>query len=112
MTTDLKLHKCYATKTKREAVLNMCGGCAEWWNYVLKFDKEEHKPPVFFDPSRLAKSFNVVYHGDDKFIPDVEEGDLIVFPSYLEHCVPAGYYDTHRVTVAVNLKVSYVADQQ
>ena len=40
MTTDLKLHKCYATKTKREAVLNMCGGCAEWWNYVLKFDKE------------------------------------------------------------------------
>lgn len=81
--------------------------------HFLKFDKKEHKPPIFFDPSRLAKSFNVVYHqGEDKFIPDVEEGDLIIFPSYLEHCVPAGYYDTHRITVAVNLKISYVANQQ
>ena len=29
----------YGCSTKRSATLNICGGCAEWWNYKLVFQK-------------------------------------------------------------------------
>ena len=41
----------------------------------------------------------------DKYTPEVEEGDIIIFPSYLQHTVPAGKYNSHRVTIALNLNV-------
>ena len=34
---------------------------------------------------------------------DVEEGDALVFPSYLEHHVPPGKYTKPRVTVSINV---------
>tara|TARA_B100001250_G_scaffold56137_1_gene43373 strand:- start:1511 stop:2086 length:576 start_codon:yes stop_codon:yes gene_type:complete len=81
-----------------------------WWSgiHFLKFNKEEHKAPIFWDPARLAKGFSNsgAFSGLEKFVPEVREGDFIVFPSYLEHCVPAGYYNDYRVTIAVNLRVN------
>tara|TARA_B100001250_G_scaffold27281_1_gene22511 strand:+ start:1219 stop:1791 length:573 start_codon:yes stop_codon:yes gene_type:complete len=74
--------------------------------HFLNYNKEEHHAPIFWDPGRLAKSFNHIGTALDKFIPEVNEGDLIVFPSYLEHCVPAGYYNDYRVTIAVNLRIN------
>tara|TARA_R100001163_G_scaffold6097_1_gene7015 strand:+ start:1159 stop:1446 length:288 start_codon:yes stop_codon:yes gene_type:complete len=32
--------RCYGSKTQQRAVLHMCGGCPDWWDYVLIFDKE------------------------------------------------------------------------
>jgi len=29
--------KIYGISTERRATFNMCGGCAEWWNYVVIF---------------------------------------------------------------------------
>ena len=81
-----------------------------WWSgiHFLKFNKEEHKAPVFWDPARLAKGFSNsgALSGLEQFVPEVREGDFIVFPSYLEHCVPAGHYNDYRVTIAVNLRVN------
>ena len=39
----------------------------------------------------------------DRMQPEVEEGDVLVFPSYLEHHVPPGQYSKPRVTVAMNV---------
>jgi ectoine hydroxylase-related dioxygenase (phytanoyl-CoA dioxygenase family) len=40
------------------------------------------------------------------FTPEVEEGDIIIFPSYLKHAVPGGIYDSHRVTISFNLFIT------
>jgi len=78
--------------------------------HFLNFNKE-HKAPVFEDPLRGLKSI-VKYSGLNKelrapfvYTPQVEEGDILIFPSYLRHTVPAGIYESHRVTIALNLNV-------
>jgi hypothetical protein len=35
--------------------------------------------------------------------PDVEEGDIVIFPSWLDHCIPAHTNGTLRITNAVNI---------
>ena len=76
--------------------------------HFLKFDKEAHEPPVFYDPAKLAKAVHSQsFKYDETFTPDVEEGDLIIFPSYLEHHVPRGTYKDYRVTISFN----FILDQ-
>lgn len=76
--------------------------------HFLNFDKE-HKAPMFEDPIRALRSImNSTCMGQctikpTTYTPDVEEGDIIVFPSYLLHTIPAKQYETHRVTIALNL---------
>ncbi len=78
--------------------------------HFLNF-KEEHKAPMFEDPLKGLKSLihqtglNSKLAEPNRYTPDVEEGDIIIFPSYLQHAVPAAVYDTHRVTIALNVKV-------
>ena len=78
--------------------------------HFLNF-KEEHKAPMFEDPLKGAKSIinhtalNEKLSKPIRYTPEVEEGDIILFPSYLQHAVPAAEYDTHRVTIALNLNV-------
>lgn len=76
--------------------------------HFLSFDKSEHKPPIFYDPARIVKAH---CHQDgipsdywkDKIVIDVEEGDVVIFPSYVEHLIPPGIYRSPRVTVSMNL---------
>ena len=77
--------------------------------HFLSF-KEEHKAPIFEDPLKGVKSIinttalnSKLAEGVNVYTPEVEEGDIIIFPSYLQHAVPAAVYDTHRVTIALNL---------
>jgi hypothetical protein len=76
--------------------------------HFLAFDKAEHKPPVFYDPARLIKAtcredgIPKDYWQESDTIA-VEEGDILVFPSYLEHYVPPGNYSKPRVTVSMNV---------
>ena len=78
--------------------------------HFLNF-KKEHKVPMFQDPIRNLKAtmnhagLNERMLETDKYTPEVEEGDIIIFPSYLQHTVPAGKYNSHRVTIALNLNV-------
>jgi hypothetical protein len=30
----------FGIKKVRELSLTMCGGCREWWNYIIRFDKD------------------------------------------------------------------------
>jgi len=76
--------------------------------HFLSFDKSEHKPPIFYDPARHIKAY--IRHEaiapelfTDRAQPDVDEGDVLVFPSYLEHHVPPGQYTKPRVTIAMNV---------
>jgi hypothetical protein len=78
--------------------------------HFLAFDRTEHKGPVFYDPARQIKAYAAhdaipkdVF--EDKFSADVDEGDVLIFPSYLDHRVPAGEYKNPRVTVAMNVSL-------
>ena len=78
--------------------------------HFLNF-KDEHYAPIFEDP--LKSVISIIHHSalnkdlasPYRYTPKVEEGDIIIFPSYLHHTVPAGKYKTHRVTIAINLSV-------
>jgi hypothetical protein len=76
--------------------------------HFLAFDRGEHRAPVFYDPARLAKAYcrhaglpRDVWEVEAEIA--VEEGDVLVFPSYLEHYVPPGRYTKPRVTVSMNV---------
>jgi hypothetical protein len=76
--------------------------------HFLSFDKTEHKPPVFYDPARLIKATCNVEGVPEDFWQDrysipVEEGDVVIFPSYVEHYIPPGNYVNPRVTVSMNI---------
>ena len=78
--------------------------------HFLAFDKTEHKPPVFYDPARQIKAYAAheaipldVY--DDKAVIEIDEGDVLIFPSYLDHRVPAGKYKNPRVTISMNVRL-------
>ena len=79
--------------------------------HFLNF-KKEHKAPIFEDPLKGVKSIinhtalNQKLSEPNRYTPEIEEGDIIIFPSYLQHAVPAAEYNTHRVTIALNLNVS------
>lgn len=80
--------------------------------HFLSFDKNEHNPPVFFDPGRLPKeklSYQRIMPPNSTHV-DVDEGSFLIFPSYLEHLVPASKkeYRKHRVTVSINLTLTHV----
>jgi hypothetical protein len=76
--------------------------------HFLAFDKAEHKAPAFFDPARMIKAYcrhaalPPEYSSESAAI-EVNEGDVLVFPSYLEHHVPPGKYSKPRVTVSLNV---------
>lgn len=74
--------------------------------HFLNFDKDKHKPVVFFDP--IEKLRALTYHTKPThYAPDVSSGDLLIFPSYLDHYVPVSdpTPDNPRITVSFNIKI-------
>ena len=78
--------------------------------HFLNF-KDEHLAPIFEDPNKNVRSIlnqtslNKDLSSPLSYTPKVEEGDMIIFPSYLNHTVPAGKYKSYRVTIAINLNI-------
>ena len=78
--------------------------------HFLVFDKAEHRAPVFYDPARVVKA-SCRHEGvppeywQVRDTIDVDEGDVLIFPSYLEHHVPPGIYTKPRVTVSMNVTI-------
>lgn len=78
--------------------------------HFLSFKRGEHFPPQFVDP--LAQLRNLSLELDrngygDLYVPDVDEGDLLVFPSYLQHSVlPCNKTDYPRITISFNFLVT------
>jgi hypothetical protein len=64
----------------------------------IEYDKKYHKPTTFISP------FNNYITGElERYEPDVEEGDIIFFPSNLLHYVPTNLVDKVRIIVSFNL---------
>lgn len=82
--------------------------------HYISYDPNEHLPTIFINPNR-----QVAISNSPKFINDnpddvpntwaaqsfikVDEGDLIIFPSYLEHKVPRQKSTKLRITLSFNL---------
>ena len=83
--------------------------------HFLCYDKEVHSPVVFKDPISIIRShsFEFASHKhDDGHKPDISEGDMIMFPSYLEHEVKAGRPTpgNPRITISFNLKLFWMGE--
>ena len=77
--------------------------------HFLSFNSEEHYPPVFCDPISQLRSLSLEFESNDyrtKYIPEIEEGDLLMFPSYLNHFVlPCKKTNYPRITISFNIEV-------
>jgi predicted 2-oxoglutarate/Fe(II)-dependent dioxygenase YbiX len=78
--------------------------------HFLSFDSDTHESTVFKDPN-----IDIRYHSVDfansgytgHHTPKIKEGDFIMFPSYLNHCVYPVKSATNypRITIALNIKL-------
>lgn len=84
--------------------------------HFLSFDKKEHRPPEFRDPLSQLRNLSIEFESNrcgEIYVPSVEEGDLLVFPSYLVHRVlPCKKTDYPRITISFNIKVLKYGDDE
>lgn len=81
--------------------------------HYISYDQEEHLPTIFINPFRqVSISNSPEFNTDIQSIPGtwvsqsyvkVEEGDLLIFPSFLEHKVPKQKSNNLRVTLSFNI---------
>ena len=85
--------------------------------HFLCYDKEVHNPLTFRDPMYMTRShsFEFASHEhEDIHSPNISEGDMIMFPSYLEHEVKAGKPTPNnpRITISFNLKLYLMEEEE
>ena len=84
--------------------------------HYLKFDPEVHKPVVFVDPIEDMR-YNTLEmdsnYYSDKWSPQIREGDLLMFPSYLKHFVDKSdpTPDNPRISISFNIRINQYGDQ-
>ena len=59
--------------------------------------------PQFQSKLDFSNQHQSLFH--PRFTPLIEEGDLVIFPSQLEHMVPKSESDEIRITIAFNIKI-------
>ena len=78
--------------------------------HYLSFDKDVHTPAEFQDPISHLRAHSVTFDRDyvgSYYVPTVEEGDLLMFPSYLPHRIlPQKVCNTPRITLSFNFEVT------
>ena len=67
----------------------------------LDFDKELHQPTRFWQPLP-DPFFGTIKH----YQPEVEEGDIVFFPSTISHECPASNSETYRSIIAFNVPIA------
>ena len=77
--------------------------------HYLSYDREVHTPAEFQDPISVIRAHSLTLDKDfvgDFYIPQVEEGDLIMFPAYLQHRVlPQKVSNVPRITLSFNFRL-------
>ena len=78
--------------------------------HFLSFNPEIHEPVQFNDPISQIRHLSIELDRNDyshHWIPDIKEGDFLMFPSYLSHCVKPGKPTPEypRITIALNFRV-------
>jgi hypothetical protein len=90
--------------------------------HFLKFNPNEHWPVTFINPNgatiKYLLDLNPALKGKidfnnsgqslfhPRFTPQIEEGDIVIFPSQLEHMVPKTDSEEIRITIAFNIKIT------
>ena len=84
--------------------------------HFLSFKKGEHNPPEFKDPITQIRQLSVAMDREwvgEYYVPQIEEGSFLMFPTYLQHRVsPCPKTDYPRVTFSFNLRVLQYGDQK
>lgn len=89
--------------------------------HFIKFNPEVHWPITFINPigaqikylfSGAPELQSKINFNDEtqslfhpRFTPNLNEGDLVIFPSQLEHMVPKSESNEIRITIAFNIKI-------
>jgi hypothetical protein len=83
--------------------------------HLLCFDKKNHQPPEFRDPLSQLRHLSLELdsnHCGEFHRADVEEGDVLMFPSYLHHSVPVGKKTEYpRITISFNCVVNKYGEE-
>ena len=62
--------------TEKSATINICGGCAEWWNYILVFEDDgDYRVYVEDTHGRHLKHCKLVYHINEEGVKEVDDID-------------------------------------
>ena len=69
--------------------------------YYPIFDEEEHSPTLFYNPNEKLLASNR-FVGMNALEPKIKEGDMIIFPSWLEHAAPLNKSSKLRATISFN----------
>tara|TARA_B100000902_G_scaffold51514_1_gene58243 strand:- start:381 stop:989 length:609 start_codon:yes stop_codon:yes gene_type:complete len=81
--------------------------------HYIKFNPEVHQPTKFVNPlySLYSYQYKDLDNGDppdyrsNHWLPDVVEGDILIFPAWLRHMVTAQKNNEHRITLAFNINI-------
>lgn len=65
----------------------------------IEYNREKHSPTVFLSPHGEFTSGNTTY-----FQPEIEEGDIVFFPSFLNHFAPLNTSEGDRIIFSFNLR--------
>ena len=97
------------TKGDSQEVHTHIGGddCTFSLAYFAQYAENDAKF-IFYDPDQTKHLGNYSKHYStvNTWFPDVREGDIIIFPSWLHHQVDVHRSDTTRITVSANFKVN------
>lgn len=84
--------------------------------HFLSYNRGEHTPPEFRDPIAQIRQLSIAMEKDwvgEYYVPKVEEGSFLMFPTYLQHRVlPCVKTDYPRVTFSFNLRVLKYGEQE
>lgn len=84
--------------------------------HFLSYDSSVHSPLTFTDPISRLRSTSIEFKSTkygEKCHVKAKEGDLIMFPCYLEHEVKSGppTPNNPRITISFNIKVLKYGDE-
>ena len=68
--------------------------------YYVEFDPNDHKATNFYHPNETLLASNGIQQ--NTLVPWVQEGDMIIFPSWLEHAAPMNNSSKRRSTISFN----------
>ena len=82
--------------------------------HFLSYDPKIHSPLTFIDPIHILRNLSINLKSEnyeDRHMPSVKEGSLIMFPSYLMHEVKSfpPTPDKPRITLAFNITITEYA---
>tara|TARA_B100000073_G_C23703783_1_gene561439 strand:- start:890 stop:1453 length:564 start_codon:yes stop_codon:yes gene_type:complete len=67
----------------------------------IEYDKNYHKPTTFISPFS-----NSITGEFEEYEPDVQEGDILFFPSNLRHYAPPNISNLTRTVMSFNLQIN------